>query len=116
MGDVPDSPGLYAFSVQSPEDVHARVMFVGLTTHLWMVTKGRLPDGSSRPAQRYGRHKYAGATRVRVNREIARAHAQGLHIVHWLKPMAIDPADQPSTVLRAAEEALISRWRLCSTG
>jgi hypothetical protein len=52
IGEVPDGPGLYAFTVE--DDAHIRVTYVGLTEHLWMVTKGRLPGsgGARRPALR----------------------------------------------------------------
>lgn len=63
-GSVPDLPGLYAFTVIAERD--ERVTYVGLTTHLPMVTHGsRL--GVSRPGQRHGRPKRAGQTRQRVN-------------------------------------------------
>lgn len=78
-GDVPDAPGLYAFTLRRAEDRDGlRVVYVGMTEHLWMVTKGRLPDSASaRGAQRYGRPKHAGQTRQRVNMEIRRAHLLG---------------------------------------
>jgi hypothetical protein len=69
IGEVPAAPGLYAFTV---EDAHQiRVAYVGLTEHLWMVTKGRLPGGGARGGQRYGRPRHAGLTRQRVNILIA---------------------------------------------
>ncbi len=82
------------------------MVYVGLTTHLWMVTKRRLPrSGGARPGQRYGRPKYAGTTRQRVNVLIADQIALRLRALHWLRPLAEDR-------LRAEEEALIRRWRL----
>ena len=39
IGEVPDAPGLYAFTVE--DDHQIRVAYVGLTGHLWMVTKLR---------------------------------------------------------------------------
>lgn len=107
-GDVPDSPGLYAFTVADGAIQH--VTYVGLTTHLWMVTKGRLPrPGGARPGQRSGRPKYAGITRQRVNVLIAAELAAGRHVRHWLRPL---DAEQ----LRKEEEALIQRWRLRELG
>jgi len=38
VGDVPRGPGLYAFTVGDDNDL--RVVCVGLTEELWMVTKG----------------------------------------------------------------------------
>ncbi len=116
-GQIPDSGGLYAFVLHPVEEPqHHRVVYVGLTGHLWMVTKGRLPDGSSRPAQRYGRHQYAGATRARINGLVAAAKASGYEVTHWLSPQPV-PADiRPDLYLRSAEEALIARWRLRETG
>jgi hypothetical protein len=50
----PAGPGLYAFTVE--DDRELRVAYVGLTSHLWMVTKGRLPGGQeARGGHRYGR-------------------------------------------------------------
>jgi len=40
IGEVPDSPGLYAFTVEDHHQI--RVAYVGLTGHLWMVTKPKL--------------------------------------------------------------------------
>lgn len=108
LGDVPDSPGLYAFTVDNGAVQH--VTYVGLTTHLWMVTKGRLPrSGGARPGQRYGRPKYAGITRQRVNVLIAAQLNAGQRVRHWLRPL---DAEQ----LRREEEALIQRWRLREVG
>lgn len=70
IGEVPDVPGLYAFTVEGDQQI--RVVYVGLTGHLWMVAKGRLPgSGSARGGQRYGRPRHAGVTRRRVNVRIA---------------------------------------------
>ncbi len=44
MGDVPRGPGIYAFTAGGDDDL--RVMYVGLTEELWMVTKGRLPPAA----------------------------------------------------------------------
>jgi hypothetical protein len=108
LGDVPDAPGLYAFTID--DGTHQHVAYVGLTTHLWMVTKGRLPrSGGARPGQRYGRPKYAGVTRQRVNILIAAELEAGRLVRHWLRPTSA--AD-----LRREEEALIQRWRLRQLG
>ena len=108
LGDVPDGPGLYAFTVGEVALQH--VVYVGLTTHLWMVTKGRLPrSGGSRPAQRYGRPKYGGETRQRVNILVAAELAAGRSVRHWLCPT-------PAESLRAVEEELICKWRLRELG
>ena len=86
LGVVPDSPGLYAFTVDDGTVQH--VAYVGLTTHLWMVTKGTLPrSGGARPGQRYGRPKYAGVTRQRVNVLVAAELAAGRRVRHWLRPL-----------------------------
>jgi hypothetical protein len=66
---------------------HQAVTYVGMTTHLWMVTKGRLPrSGGGRGGQRYGRPRHAGATRVRINLLIAAEISKGHRIRHWLQP------------------------------
>lgn len=108
LGAVPDSSGLYAFTVDDGVVLH--VTYVGLTTHLWMVTKGRLPrSGGARPGQRYGRPKYAGITRQRVNISIAAEIEAGRRVRHWLRPL-------PADVLRQEEEALIRLWHLREVG
>jgi hypothetical protein len=108
LGDVPDSPGLYAFTVD--DGVVQHVTYVGLTTHLWMVTKGRLPrSGGARPGQRYGRPKYAGITRQRVNVLIAAELDAGRRVRHWVRPLGPD-------ALRREEERLIQQWRLRELG
>lgn len=104
---VPDSPGLYAFAVSN--DSNQCVAYVGQTSHLWMVTKGRLPSGLSRPGQRYGRPKYAGDTRQRINVLIRAEVAQGYCVRHWVRTMSQDQ-------LLIEEEALIRRWRLRECG
>lgn len=117
VGDVPDSAGLYAFVLQareSPEEY--RVVYVGLTGNLWMVTKGRLPDGSARPAQRYGRHKYAGVTRFRINGLVATARLHGFDVTHWLSRRPLPAGARADKYLRDDEEALIREWRLRETG
>lgn len=108
LGDVPDSPGLYASTV-SNGDVH-HVTYVGLTRHLWMVTKGCVPrSGGARPGQRYGRPKYAGVTRQRVNVLVTAEVAAGRTVRHWVCP-------KPAGELAAAEEALIVKWQLRQKG
>jgi hypothetical protein len=117
MGEVPEVGGLYTFVIHAADrsDAH-RVTYVGLTGNLWMVTKGRLPDGSSRPAQRYGRHKYAGATRSRVNGLVAAAKLRGHEVVHWLSPRPVPLGVRADVFLKPAEEELIRLWRLRETG
>ena len=115
-GDIPKGPGLYAFTVDKAGDL--RVMYVGLTEELWMVTKGRLPTGQSRPAQRYGRPRYAGVTRQRVNALVAAQLQQGRLVRHWLRPLENPPGDRVemrSTLLRMEQE-LITRWDLRRLG
>ena len=108
VGDVPASPGVYAFTVEDDEEL--RVTYVGLTSHLWMVTKGRLPDGSGRGGQRYGRPKHAGTTRTRVNTLVAEQVILGRTVRHWVKPVS-DAADLPEL-----EESLIQKWDLRLAG
>lgn len=108
IGDVPDSAGLYAFTVD--DGLQQTVVYVGMTTHLWMITKGRLPgQGGARGPQRYGRAKHAGATRRRVNIAIAEQIRAGRRVRHWLLPL-LEPQ------LRLQEEALIQRWQLRTLG
>jgi hypothetical protein len=107
-GSVPDGPGLYAFTVE--DDRELRVVYVGLTSHLWMVTKGRLPGGQgARGGQRYGRPRHAGATRQRVNVLIAEQVRAGHRVRHWVRPT-------PAAALHAEEERLISSWKLRQNG
>lgn len=108
IGDVPDSPGVYAFTVADDEEL--RVTYVGLTSHLWMVTKGRLPDGSARGGQRYGRPKHAGTTRTRVNVLVAEQLTLGRTVRHWVR-LALDVEELP-----ALEESLIRKWDLRLSG
>ena len=116
VGAVPSGPGLYAFTVGPDDDL--RVMYVGLTEELWMVTKGRLPAGGARPGQRYGRPKYAGTTRQRINALIAERIGRGDHVRHWVGPIIDPPQDR--TALRARllqeEQELIETWKLRSVG
>jgi hypothetical protein len=118
QGNVPTGPGLYAFSVE--DGTHLHVTYVGQTEELWMVTKGRLPAGPSRsrPAQRYGRPRYAGITRQRINVLIAEQLQSGRTVRHWVQPLANAPAspDDLRGHLTQAEEALIQRWRLRHVG
>ena len=115
-GDVPKAPGTYLFTVASGGVL--RVTYVGMTTHLWMVTKGRLPSGASRPGQRYGRPRYAGATRQRVNVLVADALRRGADVQHWTRPLTDPPASRMALteLLRRDEEALIHRWNLRHCG
>jgi hypothetical protein len=107
-GSVPVGPGLYAFTVEDNREL--RVAYVGLTSHLWMVTKGRLPGGQgARGGQRYGRPRHADATRQRVNILIAEQVRVGRRVRHWVRPT-------PAAALRAEQERLISSWRLRQNG
>jgi len=117
IGDVPDAPGLYAFTLQRQDPEEVRVVYVGMTAHLWMVTKGRLPGGLSRPGQRYGRPIYAGVTRQRINVQIARAIGEGWTVRHWVKPFnGISLGPDPKQALLTAEAELIQRWDLRRVG
>jgi hypothetical protein len=117
VGQVPDGPGHYLFSVE--HDGELRVTYVGLTTHLWMVTKGQLPrSGGARGGQRYGRPTHAGATRRRINIHVAEELQAGRAVRHWVRRMSAVPAD-PRAInerLRAEEEELIVRWQLRQAG
>ena len=118
LGQMPDSPGLYAFVLQRDEEPELlRVSYVGLTGHLWMVTKGVLPrGGGARGPQRYGRHKHAGPTRAFVNSQVAAAKQAGFDVSHWLSPRSVPPGANPRAFLRGPEEELITRWELRRTG
>lgn len=107
-GAAPDSPGLYAFTAEDGRDL--RVAYVGMTSHLWMVTKGRLPGGGgARGGQRYGRPGHAGVTRQRINVLIAAQLRAGHQVRHWVRPL-------PALDLRAEEERLITNWELRTYG
>ena len=117
LGDIPQGPGLYAFTAENPTSQRPlAVYYVGLTSDLWMVTKGQLPGGVARGGQRYGRPKHAGATRQRVNVEIAALLAEGCVVSHWLNPVRIPPDADTRTWLRHEEEKLITEWNLRSCG
>jgi hypothetical protein len=117
LGVIPNSAGLYAFVISPPDRPDKlRVTYVGLTDNLWMVTKGRLPNGSSRPAQRYGRHKYAGETRVRVNGLVAEAKRAGFDVTHWLSPRLVTSGERAQVALALLEEELIGKWDLRRAG
>lgn len=109
IGVVPEARGVYAFVVEEP-DAQLRVVYVGRTEHLWMVTKGTLPQGLSRPGQRYGRPKWAGVTRERINAHVTAAVADGLVVTHWVC------ARQPDEDLDLIERNLIKRWDLVRCG
>lgn len=84
-----------------------------------MVTKGRLPDGRSRPAQRYGRPKYAGVTRQRINLLAAEQLETGHRLRHWVRPISPPESDSAAALkgrLIREEEELILRWRLREVG
>lgn len=116
VGAVPSGPGVYAFTVGPDDDL--RVMYVGLTEELWMVTKGRLPAGGARPGQRYGRPKYAGVTRQRINALIAGRIERGDHVRHWVRPMSDLPPERTAMRARLLEEEqeLIAAWKLRAVG
>lgn len=120
VGDVPDSPGIYVFTIQ--RDGVLRVVYAGMTTHLWMVTKGRLPrSGGERGGQRYGRPKYAGETRQRINVLLWEQCGQGFDAAHWVLPLTKDAAasNELGTIkgaLIAQEELLIAHWKLRMVG
>lgn len=114
-GEVPSGPGLYAFT-SGTDDL--RILYVGLTEELWMVTKGRLPTGGARPGQRYGRPRYAGVTRQRVNALIAGRIARHETIGHWVRPLADPPDDRAALRQRllTLEQQLIAEWDLRRLG
>jgi hypothetical protein len=109
LGDVPDSPGLYAFTVDDGRQ--QCVTYVGKTDHLAMVTKGRRPGARNlgRGGQRYGRPLYSGDTRRYVNTCATIELVAGKRVRHWLRPLALEQ-------LRTEEEALIERWGLREVG
>ncbi len=117
LGHVPDAPGLYSFVGQCNPTEGLRVFYVGMTSHLWMVTKGQLPGGIARGGQRYGRPKHAGVTRQRVNAEVARMAADGWIFTHWVRAVEA-PADGATleALLRAEEARLITIWDLRVAG
>ena len=117
LGVVPEGPGHYLFTVETGNEI--RVTYAGLTTHLWMVTKGRLPRrGGARPGQRYGRPIYAGTTRRRINLLMAEQFGLGRSMRHWVRPLAQEPLESTAEGIRLAigEEELILRWRLRELG
>jgi hypothetical protein len=117
VGIVPEGPGHYLFTVEDNDRMH--MTYVGLTEHLWMVTKGRLPGGrGARPGQRYGRPVYAGVTRRRINLLAAEQLDLGRRVRHWVRTLAHPPADVAATrgQLVLEEEELILLWRLRETG
>ncbi len=113
---MPDAPGLYAFTLERPDEPVVHVVYVGMTEHLWMVTKGTLPGGQARGGQRYGRPRHSGATRQRVNRMITRAASEGWMPRHWVKPYPAGDGATLRTRLRDDEAALILRWNLTEDG
>lgn len=116
VGEVPSGPGLYAFT--SGDDEHLRVLYVGLTEDLWMITKGRLRAGGARPGQRYGRPRYAGVTRQRINALVAGRVAAGELIRHWVRPLVEAPAERGAmrSQLFQLEQDLIDSWNLRHLG
>lgn len=116
VGEVPTSPGVYLFTVEDGDALH--VVYAGLTEHLWMVTKGRLPLGGARPGQRYGRPVYAGVTRERINIAVAEQLRAGRTVRHWVRPLMDAPEDRVLLRRRLVQEeaALIRRWNLRQMG
>lgn len=115
MGEIPRGPGLYAFTVEKD---NLCVAYVGLTEELWMVTKGRLPAGGARGGQRYGRPRYAGVTRQRINCLVAEQLRLGRTVRHWVRPLHDQPDDRQTLRRRLfdAEQELISHWDLRRVG
>jgi hypothetical protein len=109
--DVPQSQGLYLFGLETAAGVDIR--YVGMTTHLWMVTRGRLPDGRARGGQRYGRPRHAGPTRQRINAAMTAETERGAVVGLWINPRH-EPGGTSS--LRLEEEKAIERWQLRSHG
>jgi hypothetical protein len=114
-GVVPEGPGLYAFTVEDSEGI--RLCYVGMTIHLRMVTKGRLPrGGGARGGQRYGRPTHAGVTRQRINVAIGEQLRAGRRVRHWVRPVAVEPGADAVAALRSLEEELIDRFNLRRRG
>lgn len=117
VGDVPECAGLYAFTVSENEKL--RITYVGMTEHLWMVTRGMLPRGAgARGGQRYGRPKHAGMTRKRINLLVAEQLRLGRIVRHWVCPVetsAMLTLDVRPSLFRKEDE-LISRWKLRAVG
>jgi hypothetical protein len=115
-GHIPDGPGHYLFTVEDGFRLH--VAYAGLTTHLWMVTKGYLPrSGGARGGQRYGRPTHAGVTRKRINVLVTEQMNHGRIVRHWVR--AFHESNQGGdlgTALKAEEEMLIGKWQLRRTG
>lgn len=114
---MPDAPGTYLLTVSA--DGATRVTYAGMTENLWMVTRGRLPDGRSRPAQRYDSTlKYLGDTRRYVNILAADQMRLGRTMTHSVGPLAdpqVDPTLRRGILLRE-EDRWKRRWRLCQVG
>lgn len=109
VGAVPATPGLYAFTVARDDRLDVR--YVGMTTDLWMVTKGRRSSGAPRGGQHYGRPRHAGVTRQRVNSALTADPANATALM-WLRPERFARSDE----LRHLEEREISRWGLRRNG
>ena len=112
MGTVSDAPGLYAFTVAGRPGMRLAVMYVGMTTHPWMVTKGMLPEGWGKSGQRYGRPNHArhhasadqhGDRKSRVVRAERRAVGA---------TASATPQGDAGGFPRIEEEKLIPRWDL----
>jgi hypothetical protein len=114
-GHIPDAPGHYLFTVEDGE--HMSVAYVGLTSHLSMVTKGTMPGTGGRGGQRYGRPKHAGVTRKRVNTLVTEQLQLGRVVRHWVRAMPRSATlSETSRLLLSEEELLIRGWRLRELG
>lgn len=115
LGSVPDAPGLYAF-VLTDRCGYLRVTYVGFTSNLWLVTKGRLPSGASRRGHRYGRPKYATSDRSRISGLVCQAIQEGFEVGHWLSPRHFPPELELEVALTDARDNLIRTWRTTKHG
>ena len=115
LGPLPTGPGLYCFVAMEHVSAAPRVMYVGLSSQLSAIAAGTDPLGA-RGGQRYGRPKYAGMTRKRINAEVARLVRDGLFVTHWFSMLSVPDDQEPRAFLHRAEEALILRWNLRVVG
>jgi hypothetical protein len=116
MGELPSGPGLYCFVASEPGTTSLRVMYVGLSTQLSGIAAGTDSHGNARGGQRYGRPRHAGATRKRINAEVARLVEDGQTVTHWFARLLVPENDEPGEFLRQQEEKLILQWRLRTAG